>query len=199
MDINKLKGKIPEAVFNQIPFIMEKYDINTALRLSHFLGQAQHESGNFKVTSENLNYTAERLSVVFPKYFKGKNTIEYNRNPQKIANLVYGNRMGNGAETTGDGFKFRGRGFIQLTGKSNYIDFGKSIGEDITINPDLVSSTYALASAAWFFSKNGLNAIADKGITDDVITSVTKKINGGTIGLAERAKNTKDIYNLLKP
>lgn len=198
MDLGKLKGHVPDSVIADIPMIMEKYGIDSALRLSHFLGQAGHESGNFKVVNENLNYSGDRLKVIFPKYFKDKDVTSYNRNPEKIANVVYASRMGNGAEATGEGYKFRGRGYIQLTGKDNYKAFGASIGEDLTSNPDLVASKYALASAAWFFSKNGLCAIADKGVTDDVITQITKRVNGGTIGLEDRIKHTKEFYNLLK-
>jgi len=196
MDILKLKGHVPDTVISQLPFIMEKYGINTAIEIAHFLGQAGHESGNFKVVNENLNYSAERLMVIFPKYFRGKNTALYGRNPQKIANLVYGNRMGNGSEITGEGYKYRGRGYIQLTGKDNYKAFGLSIGEDIVNNPDLVSTKYPLVSAAWFFSKNCLSKCT--AIDDKTITAVTKCVNGGTIGLADRIKHTKEYYNLLK-
>lgn len=198
MDLSKLKGHVPDSVIADIPMIMEKYGIDTALKLAHFLGQAGHESGNFKVVNENLNYSGDRLKVIFPKYFKDKDVTAYNRNPEKIANVVYASRMGNGAEATGEGYKFRGRGYIQLTGKDNYKAFGASIGEDLTSNPDLVSTKYALASAAWFFSKNGLCAIAEKGIGDDIITQITKRVNGGTIGLEDRIKHTKEFYNLLK-
>ncbi len=198
MNLEKLKGIIPDSVISQIPEIMAKFQINTPFRLAHFIGQAQHESGNFKLVKENLNYSGDRLKVIFPKYFKDKNVALYNRNPEKIANLVYGNRMGNGAENTGEGYKYHGRGFIQLTGKDNYKAFATSIGEDVVSNPDLVATKYPLASAAWFFSKNGLNTIADKGIGNDIITTITKRINGGTIGLEERAHNTTKIYNLIK-
>ena len=196
MDLNKLKGHVPDAVIAQIPFIMGKYGIDTPVKLAHFLGQSCHESGNFSILNENLNYSAERLVIIFPKYFKGKDVTKYNHNPEKIANLVYGNRMGNGDENSGEGYKFHGRGFIQLTGKDNYKTFGASIGEDLVTNPDLVSSKYALASAAWFFSKNCLKKC--EGINVETITSVTKCINGGTIGLDDRIKHTTEFYNLLK-
>lgn len=198
MDINKLKGHIPDSVLSEIPTVMEKFSINTPNRLAHFLGQVGHESGNFKYVKENLNYSSDRLKVVFPKYFKGKDVSLYHRNPAKIANLIYGNRMGNGDETTGEGYKFRGRGYIQLTGKNNYAAFGKAIGEDVISNPDLVSDKYALSSAAWFFSKNGLNEISDKGVTDEVIKIVTKRVNGGYNGLSDRVKHTKEYYEILK-
>lgn len=198
MNLTELKVHIPDSVIAQIPEIITKFEINTTFRLAHFLGQAMHESGNFKVVNENLNYSSDRLMVIFPKYFKGKKVEDYNRNPEKIANLVYGNRMGNGSESTGEGYKFHGRGFIQLTGKDNYTSFGKSIGEDITSNPDLVSTKYALASAAWFFQNRKINATSDKGVTDAAITAVTKLVNGGTIGFDERKKNTLFIYSLIK-
>lgn len=195
---DKLKGHIPDSVIQLIPSIANQFKINTSIRLAHFLAQCAHESGGFRVTQENLNYSAKSLTVVFNKYFPTEaSTINYARNPQNIANKVYANRMGNGSEASGDGYKFRGRGFIQLTGKSNYILFGKAIGEDICANPDLVSSKYALLSAAWFWSKNGLNKLADGGPTDEVVTSITKRVNGGIIGLVERMVYFKKYHSLL--
>jgi putative chitinase len=199
MDINKLKGHIPDSVLSQIPDTAAKFELNTPLRLAHFLAQCGHESGGFKVVNENLNYGAKGLLGIFKKYFPTEEKAKlYERKPEKIANLVYGSRMGNGPESSGDGYKFRGRGYIQLTGKDNYTAFGKAINEDITANPDLVSSKYPLLSAAWFFHKNGLHKIADGGATDAVVTSVTKRVNGGTIGLPDRIKHFKEYYNLLK-
>jgi putative chitinase len=198
MDINKLKGHVPDAVLAQLPTVMEKFELNTRLRLAHFLAQAGHESGGFKFLNENLNYGAKGLLGIFKKYFPTEaKAKEYERKPEKIANLVYGNRMGNGAEPTGDGYKYRGRGYIQLTGKDNYTSFAKAINEDVVANPDLVATKYPLASAAWFFHKNGLHKIADGGATDAVVTSVTKRVNGGTIGLADRIKHFKEYYALL--
>jgi putative chitinase len=198
LKLDKLKGHIPDAVIAMIPDTAAKFQINTPLRLAHFLAQCGHESGGFRLTQENLNYSAKGLNGIFKKYFPTEaSAAAYARNPQKIANKVYGNRMGNGSEATGDGFKFRGRGYIQLTGKDNYTAFGKSIGEDMTANPDKVASTYALLSAAWFFSKNGLHKMADGGATDAVVTSITKRVNGGTIGLADRIKHFKEYYHLL--
>ena len=198
INLEKLKGHIPEAVIAQIPTVMEKFQINTPLRLAHFLAQCGHESGGFKATQENLNYSADGLKKIFPKYFPGNIAESYARNPEKIASKVYGGRMGNGGEETKEGYKFRGRGYIQLTGKENYTSFAKSIGEDTVANPDLVATKYALASAGWFFSKNGLNAISDKGADDATVTAVTKRVNGGTIGLPDRIKHFKEYYNLLK-
>ena len=199
MDINKLKGHVPDAVIAQIPSVMTTFKIDTALRLSQFLAQCGHESAGFKAIQENLNYGAKGLLGIFKKYFPTEaKALQYERKPEKIANLVYGSRMGNGDEASGDGYKFRGRGYIQLTGKNNYAAFGKAINEDITANPDLVSTKYPLLSAAWFWSSNSLNALADKGADDASVTAITKRVNGGTIGLPDRIKHFKEYYTLLK-
>jgi putative chitinase len=198
LKLDKLKGHIPDAVIAMIPDTAAKFQINTPLRLAHFLAQCGHESGGFRATQENLNYSAKGLNGIFKKYFPTEAAAaSYARNPQKIANKVYANRMDNGSEASGDGYKFRGRGYIQLTGRANYTLFGKAIGEDIATNPDVVSGKYALLSAAWFWSKNGLNKLADGGATDAVVTSITKRVNGGTIGLADRIKHFKEYYHLL--
>jgi len=198
MNLEKLKGHVPDSVIAQIPEIQSKFEINTPLRLAHFLAQCGHESGGFRVVNENLNYSAKGLLGIFKKYFPTQALAEsYQRQPQKIANRVYASRMGNGDEKSGEGFKFRGRGYIQLTGKSNYTAFAKSIGEDVVANPDLVATKYPLASAAWFFNKNGLHKLADGGATDAVVTQITKRVNGGTIGLADRIKHFKEYYHLL--
>ena len=194
-----LKGHVPDTVIAQIPDTAAKFGITTPLRLAHFLAQCGHESGGFKAVQENLNYGAKGLRGIFAKYFPtDAKALEYERKPEKIANLVYGNRMGNGAEATGEGYKFRGRGYIQLTGKENYSRFDKTVDEDIVSNPDLVATKYPLASAAFFFQSNGLWAICDKGADDATVTSVTKRVNGGTIGLADRLKHFKEYYALLK-
>ena len=199
MDINKLKGHIPDAVLTQIPEVMEKFQVNPPLRLSHFLAQCGHESGNFKAVNENLNYGAKGLLGIFKKYFPTEaKAKEYERKPEKIANLVYGGRMGNGPEASGDGFKYRGRGYIQLTGKDNYSAFDKVVTEDVVAKPDLVATKYPLLSAAWFWNSRKLNELADKGATDAEVTTITKKVNGGTIGLPDRIKHFKEFYNLLK-
>ena len=198
LKLEKLRGHIPEAVIAMIPDTAAKFGINTPLRLAHFLAQCGHESGGFKATQENLNYSAKGLMGIFKKYFPTEALAnQYQRKPEAIASRVYGGRMGNGAEATKEGFKFRGRGYIQLTGKENYTAFGKSINEDICSNPDKVASNYALLSAAWFFSKNGLHKIADTGSSDQVVTQITKRVNGGTIGLADRIKHFKEYYSLL--
>jgi putative chitinase len=198
LKLEKLKGHIPDVVIAQIPDTAAKFQINTPLRLAHFLAQCGHESGGFRATQENLNYSAKGLMGIFKKYFPTQALAEqYQRNPQKIASKVYGGRMGNGPESTGEGFKFRGRGYIQLTGKENYTAFGKSINEDMTANPDKVATHYPLLSAAWFFNKNGLHRMADEGSTDAVVTKITKRVNGGTIGLADRIKHFKEYFHLL--
>ena len=199
MDTSKLKGHVPDAVIAQIPSVMSTFKIDTALRLSHFLAQCGHESAGFKAVQENLNYGAKGLLGIFKKYFPTEaKALQYERKPEKIANLVYGSRMGNGDETSGDGYRFRGRGYIQLTGKNNYAAFGKAINENIAANPDLVATKYPLLSAAWFWSSNGLNTLAEKGADDASVTAITKRVNGGTIGLPDRIKHFKEYYTLLK-
>ena len=193
-----LKGHIPEAVIAQIPDTAAKFNITTPLRLAHFLAQCGHESAGFKAVSENLNYSADGLVKIFGKYFNASTAAGYARNPEKIANKVYSSRMGNGNEASGEGWKHRGRGYIQLTGKDNYKAFDATVEDDILANPDLVATKYPLASAAFFFNKNGLWAICDKGADDATVTAVTKRVNGGTIGLADRLKHFKEYYSLLK-
>ena len=198
LKLDTLKGHIPDSVIAMIPEVASKFEINTPLRLAHFLAQCGHESGGFKLTKENLNYSAKGLNGIFKKYFPTlESAVPYERKPEKIANKVYGGRMGNGLEASGEGWKFHGRGFIQLTGKDNYTAFTKSIGEDCVANPDLVASKYALASAAWFFNKNGLHKMADGGANDTTVTSITKRVNGGTIGLPDRIKHFNEYYKLL--
>jgi len=198
MNLEKLKGHVPDAVIAQLPDTIAKFELNTPLRLAHFLAQAGHESGGFKAVNENLNYGAKGLLGIFKKYFPTEAKAKlYERKPEKIANLVYGGRMGNGPEASGEGYKFRGRGYIQLTGKDNYKAFDAVVPENLLESPDLVATKYPLLSAAWFFHKNGLHKIADKGATDAVVTEVTKRVNGGTIGLADRIKHFKEYHALL--
>jgi putative chitinase len=198
LKLERLKGHIPDSVIAQIPDTASKFQINTPLRLAHFLAQCGHESGGFRATQENLNYSAKGLNGIFKKYFPTEAAAApYARQPEKIASKVYANRMGNGNEASKEGFKFRGRGYIQLTGKENYTSFGKSINEDICSNPDKVAVNYALLSAAWFFNKNGLHKIADEGSSDVIVTKITKRVNGGTIGLPDRIKHFKEYYALL--
>lgn len=193
-----LKGHIPDLVVSQIPDTAAKFNITTPLRLSHFLAQCGHESGGFKALVENLNYGSKGLLGTFPKYFNLTTATQYERKPEMIASKVYGGRMGNGPESTKDGYKFRGRGYIQLTGKDNYTAFDKFVTENIIESPDLVATKYPLMSAAWFFDKNKLWAVCDKGATTEVITAVTKRVNGGVIGLVDRIKHFNEYYALLK-
>jgi putative chitinase len=195
--IEKLTNKITPSVIAQFPLIVEKFAIDNPLRLAHFLSQCAHESADFKTVTENLNYGAQGLIVTFTKYFNAKSAEEYARKPEKIANRIYAGRMGNGDEASGDGYKFRGRGYIQLTGHDNYVAFDKVVDEDILSNPDLVATKYPLLSAAWFWNKVNLNPVADLGSSVDVIIKVTKKINGGTVGLDDRIINFNKYYNLL--
>lgn len=198
MKLQALNAKIPLPVLAEIDTLVEKFNVTSALRLSHFLAQCAHESGNFKLVSENLNYSADGLLKIFPKYFKDRATADaYARKPEKIANRVYASRMGNGDEASGDGFKFRGRGFIQLTGKSNYQAFSDFIKEDCVANPDLVATKYPLTSAAFFFDKNKLWDICDKGATPEVVTLVTKRVNGGTHGLDDRLSKFNTFNSIL--
>ena len=196
--LDALKGHVPDSVIAQIPDTAAKFGITTPLRLAHFLAQCGHESGGFRAVSENLNYSAAGLKKIFPRYFAGTLNESYARQPEKIANKVYSSRMGNGDEKSGDGWKYRGRGYIQLTGKSNYAAFDKTVSDDILANPDLVATKYPLASAAFFFNNNNLWSICDKGADDATVTAVTKRVNGGTIGLSDRLKHFKEYYSLLK-
>jgi putative chitinase len=197
MQIEGLKPHLPAPVFDELPGICEQHKINTKLRLAHFLAQCAHESVNFSVKLENLNYSAERLMQIFPKYFKPSEFSLYSRQPEKIANRVYANRMGNGDETSGDGYKYRGRGFIQLTGKDNYRLFGQSIGADLIAIPGLVASQYPLSSAAFFFSNNNLWPLCDRGDTVEAVKMVTNAVNGGYNGLENRIKLFCDYMAIL--
>ncbi len=192
----KLLLKLPPSVTGELDDVIKKYNINSPLRLSHFLSQAAHESNNFKAIRENLNYSAEGLLKIFPKYFSKDTAMACARQPEKIANIVYSNRMGNGDRLSGDGWKFRGRGFIQLTGKINYQFFGSYIGVNLIDNPDFVATKYPLTSAAWFFEKRGLWKICDEGDSVDVIKKVTKLVNGGFNGLQDRI-NKFEVFNIL--
>jgi len=197
LNLNGLTGKLPAAVIAQIPAAAQEFGITTNLRLAHFLAQCALESAGFTATVENMNYSAQRLVQVFPKYFRNVDPAAYANNPAKIGNRVYANRMGNGDEASGDGFKFRGRGYIQLTGKNNYTSFSTFVGEDCVADPDLVATKHPLASAAFYFNSNNIWAICDRGADDGTVTSVTKAVNGGTTGLAERLQNFKVFMQAL--
>lgn len=173
--------------------LLDKYGINTTLRKAHFLAQIEHESG-LKPISENLNYSASGLMSTFPKYFNSNNSNFYARKPELIANKVYANRMGNGNYESGDGWKYRGRGFIQITGKENYFRLSNDTDIDFLKNPDLLlQEANSMLSALWFWNLKGLNAFADK---DDIIT-ITKRINGGLNGIEHRKQLLKKWKGLV--
>lgn len=165
----------------------------TNKQAAHFFGQCAHETGDFRLFSENLNYSADALMQVFPRYFLDKKQAErYARQPELIANRVYANRMGNGNEASGDGWRYRGRGAIQLTGKGNYREFADSLGR--TIDPDDVAENLAFESAKFFFDRNRLWAIADRAVDDQTIVIVSRRINGGNHGILDRKTKTYKYY-----
>ena len=175
---------------------LPKYGIaDSRLRLAHFFAQILHESGFMRFDMENLNYSADALRRVFGKYFRTKEEANaYARQPEKIANRVYANRMGNGSEASGDGWTFRGRGLIQLTGRANYRAFAAWVGDErIMDDPDLVASEYAVHSAVFFWDRHNLNKLADK---DDVV-ALTRRVNGGESGLAHRRELLNKANGLL--
>lgn len=198
-ELQKKIGVTPDGLFGPttIKAMKKFFDLNDE-QTAHFCGQVSHETGGFKIFSENLNYSAKGLQNTFGKYFPGNLEESYARNPEKIANRVYASRMGNGDEKSGDGWKFRGRGAIQLTGKNNYKLFSESLKKpEILTNPDIVAKDLAFESAIFFFDRNKLWDICDKGVTDKTILSLTKRINGGTNGLDDRIEKTKMYYNWL--
>jgi len=205
MNTSNLASKISVEAFAHMNNIVSKYNITSHVRLAHFMAQIAHESGNFKAVVENLNYSADALLSVFPKYFKDKNgvldkalALKYARNAEMIGSRVYASRMGNGDEASKEGYKFRGRGYLQVTGKDNYKAFSTFIGEDCVANPDLIATKYPMDSAMWFFDKNKLWDICDKGATNEVVTLVTKRVNGGTHGLDDRLSKFNTFVGLLK-
>ena len=161
-----------------------KYDISTPQRQSSFIGQCAHESGNFRILEENLNYSATRLMAVWPSRFPSLDVADqYANNPEKLANKIYSGRMGNGNEESGEGYAYRGRGLIQMTGKEAYANCGSGLGMDLIGDPDrLLDPQYAALSAGWVWNKKGLNDLADTGDYE----TMTKRINGGTLGLDDR-------------
>lgn len=198
LNLAGLSGKIPDSVIAQIPETAKDFGITTNLRLAHFLAQCALESTGFTATVENLNYSAQRIPVVFKKYFKNTDPGPYAHNPQKLGSRVYANRMGNSDEASGDGFKFRGRGYIQLTGKNNYTSFSNFVGEDCVANPDLVATKYPLASAAFYFTENKIWAICDRGSSDDVVRRVSIAVNGNPPNaVPERTQNFRKFFQAL--
>ena len=194
---DKLKGIVPQALIDQMP----ANGIDTPLRAAHFLAQVAHESGGFKFKLENLNYSFPLLLKTFPKYFTAGIVESYHRQPEKIANRIYANRMGNGDETSGDGWKFRGRGYMQLTGKNNYKQFSQDIkNNEVYDNPDIVANDeYAALSSIWFWNKNSLNKIADTdNLRDDkTLIKITSRVNGGTNGVADRLERFNNYKKIL--
>lgn len=189
----------PQVWADAMANVFPVYEINTPQRIAAFLAQCGHESGGWTTFEENLNYSAPGLRKIFGKYFPNDElALAYQRQPEKIANRIYANRMGNGPEESGDGFRYRGRGPIQLTGKSNYTAFAKDMFEDwenVVENPDWVTydKDFALMSAIWFWNKNKLNHEADIGD----IKTMTRKINGGYIGLEDRIKHYNECIHEL--
>jgi putative chitinase len=171
----------------------------TPARAAHFFGQTAHETGGFKAFSENLNYGAKGLRGIFGKYFKSDaEALKYERKPEAIANRVYAGRMGNGPEMSGDGWKYRGRGALQLTGRDNYLAFSKYCNRpDVMTNPDLVATELAFESAVFFFERNKLWTLCDQGVNDATILAISKKVNGGTHGLEDRTAKTKTYFSQL--
>ena len=198
MNIAVLQAHLPAAVFTQLPGAINDFGINDELKLAHFLGQCDYESETFTAVLENLNYSAQALLKTFAKYFDATSAATYARQPEKIGDRVYAGRMGNGDEASGDGFRYRGRGYIQLTGKVNYKAFGGHIGQDLVANPDLVATQYALESAAYYFQSRDLFAVCERGADNATVTAVTKVVNGGTNGLAGRITAFNKYYGLLK-
>lgn len=194
IDYSKLRNELPTKVFDEILDVCVKYKIDTALRLAHFLAQCSHESAGFTRTEENLNYSLEALLRVFPRYFNTGNVEAYVRKPIEIASRVYANRMGNGDESSLEGWFYRGRGYIQLTGKNNYTRFDKEVLGNLVIEPELVASKYALLSAAWFWNEHSLNQIADQGSDQNVVSNITKVVNGGYHGLENRQLQFNKLY-----
>ena len=194
IDYSKLTKHLPEHVYVQILDVVIKYKINTPLRLAHFLAQCHHESARFNVVEENLNYSAEGLRRTFKKYFTLEQANEYAHNKVKIASRVYANRMGNGDEESQEGWLYRGRGYIQLTGKDNYAAFNDQVPEDILKNPDLVATQYPMLSAAWFWDHNNINDLCD----NETIEDVTRKVNGGLNGIVDRSRLFYDYLDILK-
>lgn len=205
LDLTKLKGSIPDSVYNLLSTELPKYEINTTLRVAHFLGQISHESGNFTIKTESLYYkTPQRIVAIWPSRFNltgaggKKNANDYIRNEEKLAGAVYDGRMGN--DKPGDGFKFRGGGFLQLTGKGTYKGYAQYLKKTVEETSDLLRSDnhYALDCAMWeYVNVMKLNTVADQGMTDDVIKKITKVINGGYNGLEERINKVEHFYSLL--
>ena len=193
MNLQKLEHILPGNVYDA--FLKGNKNLTNNLRLAHFLSQVAHESGNFRVLYENLNYSASGLLKVFPRYFNATTAVQFARKPQLIANRVYANRIGNGNEASGDGWNYRGRGYLQVTGRANYKAFSEYIGEDCEKHPDLVATKYPLDSAIWFFDRNKLWTLCDKG--EENVPIVSRRVNGGTNGLQDRLNKFRSFMKYL--
>jgi putative chitinase len=193
MNLQKLEHILPGNVYDALSKVNK--NLTNKFRLSHFLSQVAHESGNFRVLYENLNYSASGLLKVFPRYFNATTAVQFARKPQLIANRVYANRIGNGNEASGDGWNYRGRGYLQVTGRANYKAFSEYIGEDCEKHPDLVATKYPLDSAIWFFDKNKLWTLCDKG--EENVPIVSRRVNGGTNGLQDRLNKFRSFIKYL--
>lgn len=193
MNYQRVSEIVSSQLLKQIDEVISSFE--TPLELAHFLAQCHHESGGFTKTVENLNYSSARLLQVFPRHFNQDNVAVYARNPQRIANKVYGNRMGN--TKPNDGWDFRGRGYIQLTGRSNYELFEGETGNEVLENPALVSTEYPMKSAVWFWNRNKIGELCVDS-TDKTITLVTKRINGGVNGLSHRKELTHKYLSLIE-
>lgn len=189
------KLKINPELVTAFNATFDRWGIATMRQQAAFIGQCGHESGNFRMLEENLNYAADRLMKIWPRRFPSLEVAQpYHRNPRKIANKVYANRMGNRDEASDDGWRFRGSGWVQLTGHDNFYHFSKAMGVDFVIQPDLVRTPeYAAQSAGWFWSTHGCNKIAESGDWK----ALTRRINGGEIGLADRIKHTQEAMQVL--
>jgi len=198
INLTKLQGELDKKVLAQLEETILKYLMTDPLEVSHFLAQTAHESAGFTHTTENLNYSAVRLLQVFPKYFDGGNAEEYAGNPVAIASRIYADRMGNGPEESMDGWEFRGRGYIQLTGRNNYRAFDVTVDDDVLAKPDLVATKYPMLSAGWFWNSRGLKGAAMQGSTPGVVAAVTQVVNGGKIGLDDRIQRFNHFYGLLR-
>jgi putative chitinase len=197
MITKKLITTLPKQVIDELPSVIDTFKITSPQVLAHFLAQCAHESGNFRYTRENLNYSADALLKTFPKYFSKDTAQTVERKPELIANIVYSNRMGNGDKQSGDGWKYRGRGYIQLTGKSNYVAFGKYISVDLLNNSDLVATKYPLLSAAWYFEIKRLWELSNNDDLENTVKILTFRINGGFNGLSDRITKTKTFISIL--
>ena len=193
MNLQKLEHFVPSNVYDAL--LKGNKNLTNNFRLAHFLSQVAHESANFKVLYENLNYSAAGLLKVFPRYFNAITAAQFARKPQLIANRVYANRIGNGNEASGDGWNYRGRGYLQVTGRANYKAFSEYIGEDCEKNPDLIATKYALDSALWFFDRNKLWTLCDKG--EENVSIVSRRVNGGTNGLQDRLNKFRSFMKYL--